>query len=105
MGSGERVDSRSSPMIHPAWEPLAWLCPSLLVPLSSLVSRLFHPHRSGRDTVGKIAKAYYGAHNAANTNRITFANKDVITNPNILHVVRKVGHWPGGANGLYLPFP
>ena len=38
------------------------------------------------DTVGKIAKAYYGANNATNIKRITFANRDVILNPNIIHI-------------------
>jgi nucleoid-associated protein YgaU len=36
------------------------------------------------NTLGKLANTYYGANNAANRNRIFNANRDVITNPNLI---------------------
>ena len=66
--------------------------PSVVVPVAFGPSLLaaYHGFISHRvvagNTLGKLATTYYGANNATNRNRIFNANRDLLTNPNVIVV-------------------
>ena len=66
--------------------------PSVIVPVAFGTSLLagylgFISHKvMAGNTLGKLATTYYGANNATNRNRIFNANRDLLTNPNLMVV-------------------
>lgn len=66
--------------------------PSVVVPIAfgrvliaGYLGFIVHTVVAG-NTLGKLATTYYGANNATNRNRIFNANRDLLTNPNLIVV-------------------